>query len=255
MRRKSSFQRDSELQAEFRRINKLVQNKQSKLRRQEGLEVVDVSTQKFKEFNSKRQVTSYLKEMESFLHNEKTFTVENKNGVQMDYQVLKQVQKDVKRTNKQKAKAWDQVKDLEFKYRGNPTGLTVKEQASPKVGYGDTRFADLEPIKFDPQQFTTQKHWERRRDQLVEVYGGRANYLKDLNKLYRENYLKAMDDALGSDSKKLQKHIKKMKLNDFMVMAFTEKNAHINFIYDKLSQQARISELKNIWGYVEEETK
>jgi hypothetical protein len=113
---------------------------------------------------------------------------------------------------------------------------------------GDVRFADLEPVTpRDPNSFFSKKEWEKYQKQKMEVYG-EGNYLKKLNDLYKENYIKAMQNALGNESKKLQDYIRKMPMDKFMREAFTENNAHINFVYDRLSIKARVQELERVWG-------
>jgi hypothetical protein len=247
MPRRPSFRRDRELQDEVRRVNKLVQNKQSRLRRQEGLEVTDVSTNKFKEFNSRKEINQYLKEMNSFLHNKKDFKVENVHGVEINYSDLKEVEKAVRKTNRQKSKLWDSIKDLPFKHRGIPTGLTLAQRKDPILGMGDVRFADLEPVKFNVHSVFSQREWEHKKHRLLKLYGD-GHYLHRLNELYKENYITALRNALGDDSKKLQEHIRSMSLEDFMRETFSENNAEITFVYDRLAIQTRIKELERIWG-------
>jgi hypothetical protein len=247
MPRRPSFRRDSELQSEVRRVNKLVQNKQSRLRRQEGLEVTDVSTNKYKEFNSRKEINNYLKEMNAFLHNKKDFKVENVHGVEIKYSEIKEVEKAVRKTNRQKEKLWDSIKDLPFKHRGRPTGLTLAQRKDPIVGMGDVRFADLENVKFNVHSVFTPRDWEKKRDKLLKLYGD-GNYLQRLNELYKANYITAMQNALGEDSKKLQQHIRNMSLEDFMRETFSENNAEITFVYDRLAIKTRVQELERIWG-------
>jgi hypothetical protein len=247
MSRRPSFRRDRELQDEVRRINKLVQNKQSRLRRQEGLEVTNVATNKYKEFNSRKEINKYLTEMNAFLHNKKDFKVENVHGVEINYSEIKEVEKAVRKTNRQKEKLWDNIKDLPFKHRGVPTGLTLAQRKDPILGMGDVRFADLEPVKFNVHSVFTQRDWEKKKTKLLKLYG-EGNYLQKLNELYKENYITAMQNALGDDSKKLQQHIKSMSLEDFMRETFSENNADINFVYDRLAIKTRVQELERIWG-------
>jgi hypothetical protein len=247
MPRRPSFRHDRELQSEVKRINKLVQNKQSRLRRQEGLEVTDISTNKYKEFNSRKEINKYLKEMNSFLHNKTDFKVENIHGVEINYSEIKEVEKALKKTNRQKEKLWDSIKDLPFKHRGVPTGLTLAQRKDPILGMGDVRFADLEPVKFNVHSVFSQREWEKKRDKLLKLYGD-GKHLQRLNELYKENYITAMRNALGDESKKLQEHIKSMSLEDFMRETFSENNAEITFVYDRLAIQTRVKELERIWG-------
>lgn len=208
----------------------------------------DVQTSKFKEFGSRKDIENYLQEMNAFLHNEKEFKVENVHGVDLgSYQDLKKVQKAMNKTNRDKAKLWDMVKDQPFTHRGVPTGVTVAQQKDPVLGMGDVRFSDLEPVKFrDPNTFFSKKEWEDYKKNKMDVYGD-GRFVRRLNQLYKENYLKALRDNLGEPSKRLQEHIQNMSMEDFIKMNFTENNASIDFIYDRLTIHARVAELERVW--------
>lgn len=245
MSRRPSFRRDAELQSELRRVNKLVQNKQSRIRVNKGLEVVGVETAKVESFNSRRQAESYVKKMSKFLEKKADFKVSNEKGAELRYSDITEVEKTVRRVNRQKAKQWDAVKDLPYKHRGKDTGLTVAEQANPRVGMGDPKFADFKPVVFNPGRFRSQKELKDYKKNKEKLYS--KDWLENQNELYRSNYIKSMENNLGDMSKELQEHIKGMELADFIKQYYTENNAHINFVYDKLAVQARINELERVW--------
>lgn len=246
MPRRPSFRRDTDLQNEIRRVNKLVQNKQSRLRVNKGLEVQDVQTTKPKEFSSRREVNKYLKEMNSFLEKKADFRVTNEKGANLQYSEVQEIERTINRVNKQKREQWDKVKDLDFTHKGQPTGLTVGQQADPTVGIGDPKYQDFKPVKFNIGRFRTEKEfrdWSKEKEKLYD-----RDWLKRQNELYRDNYIKSMENNLGNASKGLQEHIKNMPLDEFIEKYYTENNAHINFVYDKLAVQSRVQELERVWG-------
>lgn len=246
MPRRPSFRRDTDLQAEVRRINKLVQNKQSRLRVNKNLEVQDVDTVKYKEFNSRREINSYLREMNQFLEKKADFRVTNEKGANLQYSEVQEIERTIKRVNKQKENQWNQVKDLPYKHRGVDTGLTVEQQANPTIGMGDPKFSDFKPVKFNVGRFRTEKEfreWVKEKEKLYD-----RDWLKRQNELYRSNYIKSMENNLGHASKELQEHIRNMPLDEFIKQYYTENNAHINFVYDKLAVQSRVQELERVWG-------
>lgn len=245
MPRRPSFRRDAELKEQVRRLNKLVQNKQSRLRKNKGLETVGVETNKYQEFNSRRQVESYLKKMENFLQKKADFKVQNEHGAKLQYSEIQEMEKVIRRVNKQKKEQWNKVKDLEYYHRGQPTGLTVDEVADPVIGYGHAKFADFKPVKFNPGRFRSEKEfkqWAKEKEQLYT-----KDYMNRKNELYRENYLKGLQNVFDSEAKDLYKHIKEIPIEDFIKMYYTENNAHIAFIYDKLARKTKLNELSNIW--------
>lgn len=246
MSRRSSFRNDTNLQKELRRVNKLVQNKQSRLRVNKQLEVQDVETTKFKEFKSRRETEKYLKQMSKFLEKSADFRVMNEKGANLQYSEVQEIERTISRVNKQKKEQWNKVKDLDFTHKGTPTGLTVGQQADPTIGIGDPKYQDFKPIKFNPSRFRTEKEFRAWAKEKEQVYS--SDWLDRQNNLYRDNYLKSMENNLGSLSKELQEHIRNMSLDEFITKYYTENNAHINFIYDRLGVQTRIQELERVWG-------
>lgn len=246
MPRRPSFRRDTELQNEIRRINKLVQNKQSRIRLQnDGLETVGVDTVKFKEFSSRKDIERYQRQMEKFLDRKAEVTVINQQGTQLSYSEVKEVQKEISKINKGRAKQWDALKDLKFKHRGTDTGNTVAQQADPDRGMGDIRFSEMKPKSFNVNRFASKKQWEQYRQDVLGMGG--ADEIRRHNELLRENYLLAIHRNLGWEGRDIFSRVSNMPLDEFIKTFYTENNAGISFIYDKLEIQARVNELKNIW--------
>lgn len=245
MRRRPSFRRDTELHREIRRINKLVQNKQSRLRVNKGLEVVDIETKKVSEFNSRREINKYLKQMQRFLERNADFRVVNEKGATLQYSEIQDIEKTIARVNRQKKAMWDRVKNLPYLHKGQPTGLTVGQQADPEIGIGDPKYEDFKPIKFNAGRFRTEQEFKKWAEEKRELYKG--NYLQKQYELYRENYIKSLENNLGNASKHLQEIIRNMPLDDFIIKYYTENNAHIDFVYDQLAVNTRVRELERIW--------
>lgn len=247
MPRRPSFRRDTNLQDEVRRVNKLVQNKQSRIRVRTGLET-EIETAKYKEFQSRKQINEYLKEMEKFLDKKADFKVIGEKGVVYDYQedVVK-VEKAVNKVNKQKKKQWDSFKDMEYKHRGAGTGLTVEQQANPIIGMGDPRFKDWKPVTMPNwNNYESYGDFKRRRDKINERYDD--NWLARVNELYRKNYLSALHSQLGWDGRHIYEKLSNLPVEEFIKMYMTENMANIKFLYDRVQAQAKIQELSKIWG-------
>lgn len=251
MPRRPSFRRDTDLQNEVRRVNKLVQNKQSRLRTQKELEVTSVGTHQYKEFNSRKEINQYLNKMNRFLDRNANFQVENKHGVEMQYRDVMEIEKTHRRVNKDKKRVWDKIKDLPFKHRGKPTELTVEQQANPVVGMKDPRYGDLNELKFNPNRFRSKKEFEDYKHRQMSLY--HTDWMNERNELYRKNYMKALDKAMGDSQamRELKKKIMSMPLDDFIQAYYTENNANIRFIYDSVERAARVNELKRVWGIKE----
>jgi hypothetical protein len=240
--RRPSFRRDIGLQNEVRRINKLVQNKQSRIRTQQGLEVEGVDTTRYNDFSSRKQIEKYLRKMDTFLDRKAEFEVKNERGAKLSYSDVKEAKKEIKRINRQKERAFDQFKDLPYKHRGVPSGTTVGQQADPVLGMGNIRFSDLKKRIFNPQAFESAK-------QLKKYIESAKNFdIEKQYRLYKENYLKALHNEFGWEGRHLFNHISNMSLKDFMQEYYTENNADIQFVYDEFARQIRIKELERVWG-------
>src|SRR6185312_16315855 len=137
-------------------------------------------------------------------------------------------------------------KDLPFRHRGYDTHMTVEDRADPKFGMGDIRYATHKPIEFDVNRYDTEQAVKRRIDKIKQTYD-KPNWLGQVNELYRENYIAAMENQLGFHSKELQDHIKGMSIDDFIVHYYTENNAHIDFVYDLMEIKTRVQELERVW--------
>lgn len=251
MRRRPSFRRDPELQKEIRRINKLVQNKQSRLRVNKGLEVVDIETKKANEFTSRREVEKYLKQMKRFLDRNADFRVANVKGATLQYSEIRDIEKTIARVNRQKKAMWDRVKDLPYLHNRKPTGLTVAQQADPEIGIGDPKYQDFKPIKFNVGRFRSEQEFRKWAQAKKKLYT--SDFLQRQHELYRDNYIKSLENNLGNASKHLQEVIRNMSLDEFITKYYTENNAHIDFVYDHLSINTRINELEKIWLESKEE--
>lgn len=247
MRRRPSFRRDTELQAEVRRVNKLVQNKQSRIRVNKGLEVVDVETEVYKEFNSRREIERYLKQMNKFLDRKADFKVQNEKGAELQYSDVQEIERTINKVNRQKKKQWDSIKDLPYLHKGQETGVTVGQQADPVVGIGDPKYADVRnPITFNPNRFRSEQEFLEWKKNKEKVYA--SDWQARQGELLRGNYLKAMGEALGYNSFHIQDHIQAMQLDVFIKVYYSDNNAKIGFIYDFLEAQKKIIELERVWG-------
>lgn len=206
-----------------------------------------VETKLIKDFDSRKEFNAYKKQMESFLERDADFTVQNVHGAKVDYSKIMDAEKVVRRINRQKQKQWETIKDLPITNRGYQTGMTVEDRANPVYGMGDVKYALFNPIDFDPNKYEDSRALERRLNQIKKTYD-KPNWLNNVNEMFRDNYILAMENNLGQPSKELQDHVKNMPIAEFIQRFYTENNAHIDFIYDLTTIHARVDELKRVWG-------
>ena len=247
MSRRPSFRRDAQLKEEIRKLNRNVQNKQSRIRMKTGLETEGFDTIRYTEFSSRREIEQYKKKMTKFLDRNANFGVMNKKGVMLEYSDVRELDKRIKKVNKEKAKKFDEIKNLPFTHKGKPTGLTVEQQANPTVGMGDSRYSDFRGLTFNPHRFESAGELKKRLARMDELYE-QQDFMKKKDELLKDNYLRGMENAglmdLGGH---IADRIREMGNDVFIRMFYTENNASISFLYDKVSKKARIEELEKIW--------
>lgn len=250
MPRRPSFRRDDDLKEQIRKLNRNVQNKQSRIRMNTGLETEGYDTVKFKDFSSRKEVERYIKKQKQFLDRKANFGVMNEKGVMLEYDLVKQLDKKIKKVNKVKEQQFDKIKDLPFTHKGKNLGLTVGQMANPLVGMGDSRYSDFRGLKFNPHVFESNSQLKKRVDKMEDLYEKR-DFMKEKNELLKNNYLKGMSEAGLLELKKgreIADRIKAMDMEDFIRNFYTENNASISFLYDKTAKNARVTELGKVWS-------
>ena len=250
MSRRPSFRRDSELKNQIRKLNKNISNKKSRIRTNKGLEVEGVETVKYADFSSRREIEKYIKRMSGFLDKKANFGVMTENDVMMEYADVLDYEERIRKVNRNKATHWNKIKDLPFKHKGKPTGITVGQQADPIVGMGDARYSDFRDLNNRVHMFRSSEELKNRITRMDELYGDMDQFTRKKNHLLRSNYLAGMRDQ-GLDQldrgRAVYEHIRRMGYDEFNRMFYTENNASISFLYDLTSQEGRIDELEKVW--------
>lgn len=245
MPRRPSFRRDTDLQREIRRINRNVQNKKSRIRVDLGLEVIGTETVKFKEFSSRREINSYIKKMSKFLDRKADPTLTNLKGAELKRSVVKQAKKEIDRINKLKMEERQKYENEPFLDRGKPTGLTIAERGL----FGDNRYSELKPLKFNPHRFRDNKELKEWLGLKKKIYKG--DFIARKNELYRQNYMTALTNVFGkSATKELRREIENMELDEFTKKYYQENLADINFIYDFQEAMVKLNTIKDLFNGV-----
>ena len=219
-----------------------------------GLHVEGINTQKYKEFDSRRDIERYVKSMKQFLDRNADFKVSNNNGASMQYSEIQEIEKRVISVNKQKKKQWNMVKDQQYKHNGHATNLTVEQQADPSFGIGDPHYAVFKPVELNYQRFRSEKEFRDWAQEKKQVWTN--DYMKRVNEMYKESYLKALENVfsdLGDEYTKLRKHINDMPMSEFINRYYTENLADIDFVYDKIEARKKLKQLHKTWEIPEEE--
>lgn len=245
MPRRPNFRRDNDLQKEVRRINRNVQNKKSRIRMDLGLEVIGAETVKFKDFSSRKEINSYIKKMSKFLDRKTDPSLTNLKGAELKRSVVKQAKKEIDRINQLKQAEREKYANEPFLDRGKQTGLTIAERGM----FGDNRYTELKPLKFNPHRFRDNKELKQWLGLKKKIYKG--DFIKRKNELYRDNYMKALINVFGkSETKALRREIMNMDLDAFTKKYYQENLADINFIYDFQEAMVKLNTIRDLFDGV-----
>lgn len=210
-----------------------------------GLEVIGADTVKFKEFQSRREIESYIKKMSKFLDRKSDPSLTNLKGAELKRSVVKQAKKEIDRINQLKQAERDKYGNEPFLDRGQPTGLTIAERGL----FGDNRYSELKPLKFNPHRFRDNKELKEWLGLKKKIYKG--DFIQRRNELYKDNYLTALINVFGkAETKALRKEINNLPLDEFIKKYYQENLADINFIYDFQEAMVKLNTIKDLFDGV-----
>ena len=99
------------------------------------------------------------------------------------------------------------------------------------------------------QQFKSMEDYEKFMGKQARIQSG--EYLEERTRLYKRNYMKALDNVFGDDAKDIKMKVRMMKPEQFRKMVESNELAEINYVYDpsartgmKLKEEDLFSELE-----------
>lgn len=227
--------------AELKKLNKAISNKQSRIKRQQGFTVPEISRKKISDFTDRVEYNLWKKSVQDFKKRDNQF-VQNKHGVVIPKGSIKSVNETIAKGNKMKKERLDKVKKMEFTDRGKNEGFTVGESLYQT---GDRRFDRYKPTTFNPDAYRSLDEFNERKDQLEKRFKKSEMVKKD--KLYRDNYFKSIDNVFGASGGELKEKIKSMGLKNFIDFSLTENLADIKFVYTFEEMLTKLRYLEGIF--------
>src|SRR5690625_4533085 len=230
----------------IRALNQRVSSKKSYWR-SKGLEVQGIDTRGVDSFSSRKELNNYIEKMEGFTkRSANRFLVKNEEGAIFQKRDLDRIENEIRKVNREKRKEFNRIKNQTFKDRDKPTELTVEGQ---KYKMGDARFKKLDQLTFNPNRYRSKKELQTHLRSLKETYKG--DFIARGNKAYKFNYLTALESVfgfMGKDYETLKQKIIETDPQELMDMKYTNTIGDIDFIYDKLEREAKLHEIRNIFG-------
>lgn len=222
----------------IKKLNARVYSKKSYLKKQDLFP--DIETKGITQFESRKEFNQYVKEMERFTSRQTQF-YKTDQGVTLPKGLLQNIEKEIKRINREKAKRKEIIEKSVVTFRGEATGTSIKEQLEQ---LSDTKFQALIPLKFNPNRYRNIKEMEEHLETIKEKH--KKGFLKRKDTLYKNNYLQAISNVFG-DTSELYKVVQRMPLAKFIHFYYTETLAHLKYVYDETLRNEIHDELVTLY--------
>lgn len=166
----------------------------------------------------------------------------NQYGVKFTEQEKKALENAVNKVHYKRKKMLKEAATLPRTVMGKPTGDTV---GSLQLMGKESDFILTKKTK-SLQRF----HSKEQYNQYMK-YLDRANspgYVHERVKLYKRNYMKALDNAYGDDAKDIKMKIRMMKPDEFMKKVTSDELLEIQYVYTPEEQQGKLNQLRASLG-------
>ena len=101
------------------------------------------------------------------------------------------------------------------------------------------------------QRFKSMADYESFMVKQEKIQSG--EYLDDRTRLYKRNYMKALDNAFGDDAKDVKMKVRMMKPADFRAMVERDELAEIGYIYDPSAKAGKLNQIRATFNMKEKE--
>ena len=93
------------------------------------------------------------------------------------------------------------------------------------------------------QQFKSLEDFERFMDKQGRIQSG--EYLEDMTRLYKRNYMKALDNVFGDDAAGVKMKVRMMKPEEFRRLVETVGDEmEIGYIYDPIARTGKLNQIR-----------
>jgi hypothetical protein len=215
----------------------------------------DFSIKSANDFSSIKEYNQYIEQAKNFTkRTANRFDLVNpETGTHISYKTLNKVEKEIKRINTIKDKAFQHLKDLPHKEMGRSTGLTIGQAANPITGFSDPKFENFKHVHFHPKDLAGEKDAKLQLNKLKENYQG--DFITRREQQHFLNYIASIHTAFNQSSHPLTvvlddeiwsviDSIIDKGLDEFNRLYYQGMLPTIDFIYGKDTREQKIEELK-----------
>lgn len=96
------------------------------------------------------------------------------------------------------------------------------------------------------QRFKSMEDFEQFMDKQARIQSG--EYLEDRTRLYKRNYMQALDNVFGEDAKDIKIKVRMMKPEKFRELVESDEMAEIGYIYDPSARAGKMNQIRASLG-------
>lgn len=96
------------------------------------------------------------------------------------------------------------------------------------------------------QRFKSLEDYEKYMDKQARIQSG--EYLEDRTRLYKRNYMQALDNVFGEDAKDIKMKVRMMKPEKFRELVESDEMAEIGYIYDPSARAGKMNQIRASLG-------
>lgn len=164
--------------------------------------------------------------------------LQNQNGVIFTEAEKKSLERLVNSANAKRTKMLKMEATLPRMVRGVDTGQTIGQlQLMGK----ESDFIITRKSK-SLQRFNSRADFDKYMSYLEKV--NRKDYIRDRIRLYKRNYIKALQNVSGDLSKDIQMKVRMMKPEQYMRMVASNEELEINFFYTTQQLEGKLNQIR-----------
>ena len=164
--------------------------------------------------------------------------IQNEHGVIFTEAEKKALERLVNAANAKRVKMLKMEATLPRMVRGVDTGQTIGQlQLMGK----ESDFIITRKSK-SLQRFNTRADFDKYMSYLEKV--NRKDYTRDRIRLYKRNYIKALQNVSGDLSKDIQMKVRMMKPDEYMRMVASNEELEINFFYTTQQLEGKLNQIR-----------
>lgn len=197
------------------------------------------------EFETRKEFNNYIKNANEFTRGSANRYRKNKYGVVTNQAMLNEIKNELQKVNKQRKEKWNDIKNLEFKSRGEETGTKIRQRQL----MGDDRFNVYQPLKFD---FKTIKSKNELQEKLQSFkYKQTDAYYEKRQQVLKDNIVKAINDNWGDMGKDAKAYVEGLTPKEVEEKFISEDVFHFDFIYNEKKLKSQINRFNRTFGIKE----